>query len=137
MPTYKLAKFCDKLLKPITFNECIIKDSFSFAKRVDEFDPNVVLASFYVKSLFTNIHLTETISLCVKNFHRNITHIDSLSKSSFRMLLEMTMFESFFIFDQKYYEQCDGVVMGSPLEPILANVFICQFEKIWLENCTN
>ena len=45
------------------------------------------------------------------------------------------MFESFFIFDGKFYEQCDGVAMGSPLGPTLANVFMCHFENIWLENC--
>ena len=33
-PTYKLAKFCDKLLKPITNNKYTTKDSFSFAKEV-------------------------------------------------------------------------------------------------------
>ena len=27
-PTYKLAKFCDQLLKPITCNEYSVKDSF-------------------------------------------------------------------------------------------------------------
>ena len=43
----------------------------------------------------------------------------------------MTMYESFFIFDLKYYKQCDGV----PLGPTLANVFMCHFENIWLENC--
>ena len=47
----------------------------------------------------------------------------------------MTMFESFFIFDGRFYEQCDGVAMGSPLGPTLANVFMCHFENIWLENC--
>ena len=45
------------------------------------------------------------------------------------------MFESFFVFDGKFYEQCDGVAMGSPLGPTLANVFMCHFENIWLENC--
>ena len=45
------------------------------------------------------------------------------------------MFESFFIFDGKFYEQCDGVAMGSPLGPTLANVFMCHFEIIWFENC--
>ena len=30
---------------------------------------------------------------------------------------------------------CDGVAMGSPLGPTLANVFMCHFENIWLENC--
>ena len=32
-------------------------------------------------------------------------------------------------------DQCDGIRMGSPLEPTLANVFMCHFENIWLENC--
>ena len=38
--------------------------------------------------------------------------------------------------DGKFYEQCDGVAMGSPLGPTLANVFMCHFENIWLENCS-
>ena len=45
------------------------------------------------------------------------------------------MFESFFIFDGKIYEQCDGVAIGSPLGPTLANAFMCHFENICLENC--
>ena len=44
-PTYKLAKFCNKLLKPRTTNEYIIKDFFSFAKEVEEFDPNLDMVS--------------------------------------------------------------------------------------------
>ena len=32
------------------------------------------------------------------------------------------MFELFFVFDGKFYEQCDRVAMGSPLGPLLANV---------------
>ena len=27
------------------------------------------------------------------------------------------------------------IPMGSPLEPTLANAFMCHFENIWLENC--
>ena len=33
--TYKLPKFCYKLLKPITTNEYTIKDSLSFAKEIE------------------------------------------------------------------------------------------------------
>ena len=47
----------------------------------------------------------------------------------------MAMYESIFIFNQKHYKQCDGVAMGSPLVSTLANVFMCYFENIWLENC--
>ena len=134
-PTYKLAKFCDKLLKTINTNEYTVKDSFSFAKEVEELDTNLIMASFDVKSLFINIPLTETIGLCFENLYRNQTHIGNLSKSSFHRLLEITIDESFFIFDQKYYKQCDGVAMGSPLGPTLANFCMCHFENIWFENC--
>ena len=58
-----------------------------------------------------------------------------MTKSSFYSLLKITLFESFFMFDGKFYERCNGVVIGSPLGPILADVFMCHFENIWLENC--
>ena len=32
-------------------------------------------------------------------------------------------------------KQCNDVAMGSPFGPTLANVFMCHFENIWLENC--
>ena len=91
------------------------------------------MASFDIKSLFTNIPLTETLNLCVQN--RNQTHVGSLTQSLFYSLLKITMLKSFFIFDGKFYEQCDDVAMGSPLGPTLANVFLSHFENIWLENC--
>ena len=47
------------------------------------------------------------------------------------------MFESFFILDENFNEQCDGVAMVSPLGPTLANVFMCHFENFWLENCAS
>ena len=117
------------MLKPISTNEYTIKDSFSFVKEVREFDPNLIIASFDIKSLFSNIPLTETFGLCVKNPYRNQTHIDSLSKSSFHKLLEMTMFKSLLIFDEKYYKQCNGVAIGSPLGPTLANVFTGKWNR--------
>ena len=58
-PTYNLAKFCDQLLKPLTSNYYTIKVSFSFAKEVLDFDASCFMASFDIKSLFTNIPLTE------------------------------------------------------------------------------
>ena len=85
------------------------------------------MASFDIKSLFTNILLTETLNLCVQNLYGNQTHVGNLTKRSFYSLLKITMFESFFIFDGKFYEQCDGVAMCSTLGPTLANVSVCHF----------
>ena len=93
------------------------------------------MASFDVESLFTNIPLQETIDLCVENLFQDRTHVDNLSKDSFRELLTRTMSESLSLFDQQFYKQHVGVAMRSPLGPNLANVFLCYHEKTWLQNC--
>ena len=33
-------------------------------------------------------------------------------------------------------DKLDGVAMGSPLGPILANAFLCHFKKQWLSECS-
>ena len=93
------------------------------------------MASFDVKSLFTNIVITETIGFCFENLYKIQTNIDSISKSFFHRLLQIKFFESYFIFNQNDHKQCDGVAMGSPLGPILVNVFMCQFQNFLLKNC--
>ena len=47
----------------------------------------------------------------------------------------MALQNNFFNFDGKIYKQTDGVAMGSPLVPSLANAFLCFHEQIWLNNC--
>ena len=50
-------------------------------------------------------------------------------------LLPRFMSESLILFDQLFYKQHDGVAMGSPLGPTLANFFLCYPEKSWLQSC--
>ena len=121
--------------RTLTTNEYTIKDSFTFAKEPQSFDSKLVMASFNIESLFTNIPLQETIDLCVENLFKDRTHVDNLSKDSFRELLTRAMSESLILFDQELYKQHAGVAVGLPLGPTLANVFFCYHEKIWLQNC--
>ena len=39
------------------------------------------------------------------------------------------------MFDNKYYSQIDGVAVGSPLGPTLANIFLCYHKSNWLKDC--
>ena len=50
-------------------------------------------------------------------------------------MLTIATTESFILFDGEYYQQIDGVAMGSPLGPTLANIFLCHHEKSWLSQC--
>ena len=62
-PTYKLAKFLVPILESLTTNEYTIKDSFTFAEELQSFDSKLVVASFDIESLFSNIPLKEAIDL--------------------------------------------------------------------------
>ena len=62
--SYKLAKFLIPLLRPFSTNTFTINDTFSFVKELRELKINtndVIMASFDVKSLFTNIPLVRSI----------------------------------------------------------------------------
>ena len=134
-PQYALAKLLVPLLAPITSNEFSVKDSFSFAKEVVNQDSNLHMASLDVDSLFTNIPLQETIKFCVENLFTNANVINGLNKQDLKRLLELATMECTFLFNGKLYKQIDGVAMGSPLGPALANIFMANFEKIWLNAC--
>ena len=71
-PTYKLARFLVPIIEPLTTNEYTIKDSFTSAGEFQSFDSKLVMASFDVESLFTNIPLQETIDLCVEKIYLKI-----------------------------------------------------------------
>ena len=134
-PTYNLAKFLVPIMSPLTTNEFTAKDSFSFAKEIVSQDSNLFMASLDVDSLFTNIPLHETIQICVDSLFENCEKIQGLTKTEFSKLLTLATTESFFIFNGTCYKQIDGVAMGSPLGPTLANAFLAYHEKIWLQNC--
>ena len=40
--------------------------------------------------------------------------------------------QTHFIFKGKFYNQIDGVAVGSPLAPVLANIFMSFYESKWL-----
>ena len=61
--------------------------------------------------------------------------INNFSRNDFEKLLRMALQNNFFSFDGKIYKQTDGVAMGSPLGPSLANAFLCFHEQIWLNDC--
>ena len=133
--SYNLAKFLVPILEPLTTNQYVCKDSFSFAADVRQQNPDLYMASFDVDSLFTNIPLDETIDICVKKLFGRKHKFKGFNKSEFRSLLQFAVKDNLILFNGKYYIQIDGVAMGSPLGPTLANIFLCHWEEIWLEKC--
>lgn len=49
--------------------------------------------------------------------------------------MQLAVTNSFFIFNDKIYEQIEGLGMGLPLGPTFANIFMSHHEKAWLDDC--
>ena len=87
------------------------------------------MCSFDVKSLFTNVPLAEVINICISQlYHSDITP-PNFPECICRELLTMATVNVQFSFNNDMYMQVDGVAMGSPLGPILANIFVGYHEQ--------
>ena len=92
-----------------------------------------VSVSYDVSSLFTNVPVDETIeSIAERAFENdwfNKEHNLNITKSDLIELLRIATKNQLFQFEGNLYEQVDGVAMGSPLGPLMANAFMCNIEK--------
>ena len=57
-----------------------------------------------------------------------------LTKTELRNLFNFATAETHFLFNGSFFDQIDGMAMGFPLAPVLANLFMGHHERIWLEN---
>ena len=52
-----------------------------------------------------------------------------ITKPDLIQLLEVATKNQLFQFDDKLYEQVDGVAIGSPMGLVMANVFLCSIDE--------
>ena len=76
-------------LSPLTVDDYTVKDSFTFAKEVINFDHNLFMASLGVESLFTNIPVDETIKNAIDDLFSSNMYRGKLSKSELYYLLKL------------------------------------------------
>ena len=94
---------------------------FLFFLLVDSKDYRILCNMGYRKVLEsknTNIPLQEFIDIAINLI---FNHNPDLNITNFFFLLHDRLTE--FIFKSKFHNQIDGVAMGSPLVPVLANIF--------------
>ena len=108
------------------------KDTFSFASRIKNTSlSGKLLVSYDVTSLFTNIPLQETIYTAINLIFNHNSNLN-ITKKELKKIFLFPVSQSHFLFNSKFYNQIDGVVMASSLAPVLANNFMGFYESKWL-----
>ena len=94
-----------------------------------DIDPNVFMCFFDVSSLFTNVFLDETIKIRLEALYDQSDSKPVIPKDVFVELIKSATSLVDFNFNNTMYKQTDGVAMGSPLAPALANIFVGYYEE--------
>ena len=77
-----------------------------------------------MSSLFTNVSFDETIKICSDAFYDDSDLQPVIPKNLFVKLMKSATSSVEFIFNNTMYKQTDGVALGSPHGPALANIFV-------------
>lgn len=96
---------------------------------------DATMVSFDVKSLFTNVPVDEALQVIRSRLEDDVS-LDSrttLSVDSIMELQTLCLKTMYFSYEDSFYQQTDGAAMGSPLTPIVANIYMKFFEQRALE----
>jgi hypothetical protein len=154
---YGIARLLVNRLSHLKKHPTTIQDTFSFVDdlhslRLDMSEHRLI--SFDVVNLFTNVPLKDTIQVVLNQLYPGKCQCESatqctphvekkkkkkknnepkcvlcLDRSDMKWLLETATSRTHFIFNGQYYSQINGVAMGSPVGPLLADIFLVHLEK--------
>ena len=129
--TYELSRHLAKLLKPLTKSGFALESSKEFVEllRSRTLPPGFKLVSFDVVSLFTKVPLDYTIEVILRKIYDEHLITTKIPRGKMKKLLLICTKEVHFLFNGQTYQQIDGVAMGSPLGPVIANIFMSELEQ--------
>ena len=104
------------------------------------------MSSYDVKALFTSVSVDPALDI-IHGSQQQDPHLSNRTFLSIHIivtLLELCLKSTFFTFQGKYYEQVHGASMGFAMNPLVANLFMEDFEaraisttnnppRIWLQ----
>ncbi len=85
-----------------------------------------MMVSFDITSLFAKVPVPEAPNIIKEKLCTDSSPSDrtNLSLPTRMDLLRMCLESTYFIHEDMYYHQSEGAAMGSPLSPIIANIFM-------------
>ena len=132
--TYHTSKELSRIIKPLVGKSPYhIQNSKDFIQQIQgiQLQPNQCMVSFDVKALFTSVPIQPAITIIKKLLEedQSLQQRTTMSVNNITCLLEFCLKSTYFTYQGQHYQQLEGAAMGSPISPIVANLFMEDFEQ--------
>ena len=129
--THKTAKYLCQLLTPLGKSKYTVQNTKEFVEKVKRMKvpEGYQMVSFDVVSLFTNVPLDQTIEIILRKVYDEKKIDTKIKREDMKRLLLLCTQGVAFNFNRDLYTQVEGVMMGSPLGALFANIFMAELEN--------
>ena len=136
--TYKTAKELARILKPLVgLSNHHVHNTMDFVEQIKEvkLKKEESMVSYDVTALFTSVPIPPVLKIIEEKLtnDKDLPQRTSMNTRHIIRLLEVCLRSTYFVFQGQHFEQVDGAAMGSPLSPIVANIYMEHFETKALE----
>ena len=137
--TYNTAKELARILKPLVGTSSHhVQNTRDFIDQIKEvrLKDGESIISYDVTSLFTSVPIKPTLDIIQQRLTKDqdLHKRTNMTIQQITSLLEFCLKSTSFMFQGQYYQQMEGAAMGSPLSPIIVNIFMEHFEEQALES---
>ena len=136
--TYNTAKELARILKPLVgLSKHHIHNTIDFVEQIKEvkLKEEESMVSYDVTALFTSVPIPPVLKIIEEKLEedKDLPRRTSMNTRHIIKLLEFCLRSTYFVFQGQHFEQVEGAAMGSPLSPIVANIYMEHFETRALE----
>ena len=140
--TYAVAKVIAGILKPLVGrSQHHVHNEKHFAEQIKDItlEPREYITSYYVTALFAQVQVGTTFQVVQNKWEQDqdLNPRTKLTAQHTTELLGFSLHNTYLIFKGKFYKQMGCVAIGSPVSPIIANIYMENLNKRLLEKAEN
>ena len=132
--SYGVAKELARIIKPLVGStELHVNNSKEFIEEIKKIklEEGECITSYDVSALFTSIPIPSALDIINNKLLQDadLQNRTNMTTPNIIELLDFCLNNTYFTFKGVFYQQTKGAAMGSPVSPIVANIFMEAFES--------